>query len=44
MREERDLGRQVVRSDSAQVRFPSVDLEIPPNTQKGGMYGDRFPL
>jgi len=32
---ERDLSRQVVKSDSASLLVPSIDLEIPPNTQKG---------
>jgi len=32
---ERDLSRQVVRSDSASVLVPSIDLEIPATGQKG---------
>jgi len=32
---ERDLCRQVVKSDSASILVPSIDLEIPANTQKG---------
>jgi len=30
-----DLNRTIVKSDSASVRVPELDLEIPPNTQKG---------
>jgi len=32
---ERDLSRQVVRSDSASVLVPTIDLEIPATGQKG---------
>jgi len=32
---ERDLSRQVVRSDSASVLVPAIDLEIPATGQKG---------
>jgi len=32
---ERDLSRQVVKSDSASVLVPSLELEIPANSQKG---------
>jgi len=32
---ERDLSRQVVKSDSATILVPSIDLEIPANSQKG---------
>ena len=28
-------SRQVVKSDSATVRIPELDFEIPPDTQKG---------
>ena len=28
-------SRQVVKSDSATVRVPELDFEIPPDTQKG---------
>jgi len=30
-----DLNRQLVKSDSASVRIPNIDFEIPPQTQKG---------
>jgi zinc finger protein len=30
-----DLNRQVLKSDSAILKFPSLDLEIPAGTQKG---------
>ena len=30
-----DLNRQLVKSDSASVRIPEIDFEIPPQTQKG---------
>ena len=33
--EQRDLDRQVIKSDSATVRIPHIDFEIPPITQKG---------
>ncbi|KAJ3272947.1 hypothetical protein HDV01_005144 [Terramyces sp. JEL0728] len=32
---QRDLNRQVVKSDSATVRFEELDFEIPPNSQTG---------
>lgn len=32
---ERDLSRQVVKSDYATVRIPELELEIPPKGQKG---------
>jgi zinc finger protein len=35
---ERDLNRQVVKSDYATLKVPEIDLEIPPNSQKGGTY------
>lgn len=30
-----DLNRQLIKSDSAALRFPHLDFEIPPLTQKG---------
>ena len=30
-----DLNRQVVRSDSASVKIPELDFEIPASSQKG---------
>lgn len=30
-----DLNRQLIKSDSASVRIPSLEFEIPPKTQKG---------
>lgn len=30
-----DLDRQLIKSDSATVRIPELDFEIPPMTQKG---------
>ncbi len=35
--EERDLSRRVVQGDSASVRFPSVDLEIPAGSRRGAV-------
>ncbi len=35
IRSERDLSRQVVRSDFATVTVPKLELEIPPKGQKG---------
>lgn len=32
---ERDLDRQVVKSDSSSIYIPEIDFEIPPGTQKG---------
>ncbi|XP_071957495.1 zinc finger protein ZPR1-like [Antedon mediterranea] len=32
---ERDMNRQVVKSDAATVSIPDLDFEIPSNTQKG---------
>ena len=32
---ERDLSRQVVKSDFASVNIPELELEIPPKGQKG---------
>ncbi len=31
----RDLSRKVVKSEFATIKFPDIDLEIPPQTQKG---------
>lgn len=31
----KDLDRQIIKSDSATVRIPEIDFEIPPLTQKG---------
>jgi zinc finger protein len=31
----RDMSRKVVKSEYATIRFPEIDLEIPPKTQKG---------
>ena len=30
-----DLSRQLVKSDYASLSVPEIDLEIPPNSQKG---------
>jgi zinc finger protein len=30
-----DLNRQIIKSDTACVRIPEIDFEIPPQTQKG---------
>ena len=35
VRDRRDLDRQVIKSDSAVVKIPEIDFEIPPMTQKG---------
>lgn len=32
---QRDLDRQIIKSDSASVRIPELDFEIPSTTQKG---------
>eukprot|EP01041_Mallomonas_annulata_P012141 gene12141-25479_t len=32
-----DLDRQLIKSDSASIRIPEIDFEIPPGTQKGGI-------
>ena len=32
---EEDLNRQLVKSDSATILIPSIELEIPPTTQRG---------
>lgn len=32
-----DLNRQVVKSDTATLRIPEIDFEIPANTQKGSL-------
>ncbi len=31
----KDMDRQLIKSDSASVRIPEIDFEIPPGTQKG---------
>jgi C4-type Zn-finger protein len=42
---ERDLSRQVVKSDFATVAVPEIELEIPYNSQKGGeVVGSFFKL
>jgi zinc finger protein len=33
--DEKDLNRQIVKSDAATLRIPEIDFEIPANTQKG---------
>ena len=33
---ERDLNRQVVKSDYATITVPEIELEIPHDSQKGG--------
>ena len=35
IRNERDLCRQVVKSDHATLSVPEIELEIPPSSQKG---------
>lgn len=30
-----DLNRQIIKSDSCTLSIPSIELEIPPNTQRG---------
>lgn len=34
---ERDLNRQVVKSDYANIKIVEIDFEIPSQSQKGGM-------
>lgn len=36
VKSERDLNRQVVKSDHTSVKIVEVDFEIPPKSQKGG--------
>lgn len=33
-----DLSRQIVKSDYASLIVPEIDLEIPPNSQKGSKF------
>ncbi|GMI44760.1 hypothetical protein TrCOL_g12019 [Triparma columacea] len=33
--ERKDLDRQVIKSDSCTIKLPSLELEIPPQTQRG---------
>lgn len=33
-----DLSRQIVKSDYASLIVPEIDLEVPPNSQKGSKY------
>jgi zinc finger protein len=35
IRTQRDLSRQVVKSEFATVRFEELDFEIPPTSQRG---------
>ena len=35
---QQDLSRQLVKSDYASLSVPQIDLEIPPNSQKGSEY------
>jgi len=37
MLNQKDLNRQVVRSESATVRIPEIDFEIPPTTKNGSL-------
>ncbi|MFN9979125.1 MAG: ZPR1-type zinc finger protein, partial [bacterium] len=30
-----DLNRQIIKSDSCTIYIPSIELEIPPDTQRG---------
>jgi zinc finger protein len=39
---QRDLSRQVVKSEYATVRFEELDFEIPPTSQKGILSTYRF--
>ena len=32
-----DCDRQIIKSDSASIRIPEIELEIPPGTQRGGI-------
>lgn len=34
---EKDLNRQIVRTDYCTVKIPEISFEIPPNTQKGAL-------
>ena len=33
-----DLSRQIVKSDYASLIVPEIDLEVPPNSQKGSKF------
>jgi zinc finger protein len=33
-----DLDRQIIKADSASIKIPEIDFEIPPNTQKGEFF------
>lgn len=35
---EKDLNRQVVKSDYTSIKIPKLDFEIPAQSQKGGEY------
>ncbi len=35
LRDSQDLNRGVIKSDKATVSIPSLEFEIPPNTQAG---------
>ena len=36
--DEKDMNRELVKSDSASLSIPAIDFEIPANTQKGGFH------
>lgn len=36
VKSERDLNRQVIKSDYTSIKIVEVDFEIPPKSQKGG--------
>ena len=38
-----DLCRQIVKSDYATLTVPEIELEIPPNSQKGGKQKKKKP-
>lgn len=37
-----DLSRQIVKSDYATLTVPEIELEIPPNSQKGSKLSDKI--
>ena len=36
IKEKEDLNLQIVKSDSASLSVPEIELEVPPESQKGG--------
>lgn len=36
VKSEKDLNRQVIKSDYTSIKIPEVDFEVPSQSQKGG--------